>query len=130
MSSDIAQTFRDMIAAGVTATERELLTVVGDLTRVSISAATELERLAVAADMVNIAAATTSTMPSVLDEDLKRWISGDRAAGSTYEGPAAWLETARLVLGHDLGPTCQPALIEAAEQLVAERETRRYGATL
>lgn len=129
MSSDIAQTFRDMIAAGVTATERELLAVVGDLTRVSISAATELERLSVAADMVGVAA-TVSTTPSVLGEDLKRWISGDRPAGNSYEGPAAWLETARLVLGHDLGPTCQPALIEAAEQLVAEYETQRYGVTL
>lgn len=130
MSSDIAQTFRGMIAAGGTATERDLLAVVGDLTRVSISAATELERLSVAADMVNVAAATTSTMPSVLDEDLKRWISGDRPAGSTYEGPAAWLETARLVLGHDLGQAWVPALIEIAEQLIAEYETQRYGVTL
>ena len=48
MSSDIATTFRGMIAAGGTATERDLLAVVGDLTRVSISAATELERLSVA----------------------------------------------------------------------------------
>jgi hypothetical protein len=129
MSSDIAQTFRGMIAAGGTATERDLLAVVGDLTRVSISAATERERLAVAADMVSGATALGSSTPSVSSEDLKRWICDDRTAGNAYEGPAAWLETARLVLGHDLGPTCQPALIEIAEQLIAEY-AQRYGATL
>ena len=129
MSSDIAQTFRDMIAAGGTATEREMLTVLGDLGRVSVAAATERERLSVAADMVGVAA-TVSTTPSVLGEDLKRWISGDRPAGNSYEGPAAWLETARLVLGHDLGQAWVPALIEIAEQLIAEYETQRYGVTL
>ena len=130
MSSDIAQTFRDMITAGGSATERELLTVVGDLTRVSVAAATELERLAVAADMVSGATAVGSSTPSVLTEDLKRWVCGDMPAGNTWEGPAAWLETARTVLGQDLGPSCLPALIDVAEQLISESETQRYGANL
>jgi hypothetical protein len=69
-------------------------------------------------------------MPSVSERRFETVdLADDRTAGSAYEGPAAWLETARLVLGHDLGPTCQPALIEIAEQLIAEY-AQRYGATL
>ncbi len=129
MSEPKLEAFRSMIAAGRSATEHELLSVVGDMARFSVVAATELERLAVAADMVSGATALGSSTPSVSSEDLKRWICDDRTAGNAYEGPAAWLETARLVLGHDLGPTCQPALIEVAEQLIAEY-AQRYGATL
>jgi hypothetical protein len=130
MSEPKLEAFRSMIAAGRSATEHELLSVVGDMARFSVVAATELERLAVAADMVSGATAVGSSTPSVLTEDLKRWVCGDMPAGNTWEGPAAWLETARTVLGQDLGPSCLPALIDVAEQLISESETQRYGANL